>query len=243
MDIQEKLVESHKAISKINATLLTLIFVLSVYIMQRALSVIGFSPDLFYVFAGKEVQINFFNLGFAYRTMTAIWPGVLGGLCVVYTLLEIKRCRIEHELKCISNELRNNDIVEVDPFHISALLFRSKTTRRTGQLFGLFPMLAIGTHLLMILMWVVTLPWNARRLRVLHYSPNQDGMIGVSAGAVFSLFCILFAVVGFFGALSFWRTIKKWFDSSGPKESKPATAQQSAVVESDEARVSQEDSR
>lgn len=238
MDIQEKLVESHKSISKINATLLTLILVLSVYVMQRALAVIGFSPDLFIrldrLLTGQAVQINFFNLGFAYRTMTVLWPGVLGGLCVVYTLLETKRSRIEHSLECISNELRNSDIVEVDPFHISALLFRSKITRRTGQLFGLFPMIAIATHLLMILIWVVTLGWSAHRLTILK-EYLFEGMVGVSAGAVFSLSSILFSVVGFFGALSFWRTIKEWFDSSGSNESNLATAQQSAVADPDEA--------
>ena len=226
MDVQEKLVDSHKSISRIIATLLILIFVLSVYVIQRALVIVGASPDLLRALTSNHaVQISFFNLGFSYTTMTVLWPAVLGGLCLIYALLDRKRTLIERSHTSRRNAMQNCDIVEVDPFYISAPLFRSGVTRTAAHLFALFPMIAIVTHVLMLAMWVVMMGLHPYRLARL----LGDGFVRVPTGAVFSLSSTLFSVVGFLGALSFWKTVRESVNGSKLSEDKHEPAQQGAA--------------
>jgi len=175
----------------------------------------------------EEFQITFYHLGFLYRTMTVLWPGVLGGLCVIYTFFENKRRRIEHSLKCTSNKIRNTDIVEVDPFYVSASLFRSKIIRTIANLFALFPTGAIATHVLMLFMWIVTL--DARSLYTLKRYFGE-GFVGVLTGAVFLLSSVLFSVLGFFGTLSFWKTIREKIDIFRSNKDKHDREEEIAII-------------
>lgn len=218
MDLAEKLLESHKALSRINVTLLAAVLVMSVYVLQRALAVIGVSPDLLRGLTSKDlVQISFFDLGFSYRTMTVLWPGVLGGLCLLYTILEAKRGRIERALRGMNDSAQRVEVAEVDPLHVSASLLQSRLTRRMATVFALFPLTAIVAHLIMILMWVASLGWYAYRRRRLMYWLGRGGFVGVAAGSVFSLVSISFAVLGFFGALAFLYTSRRILDDAEPR--------------------------
>ena len=213
MNIEEKLTESHKTLSKIMAPLMTIIFVVTIYIVQRSLSVIGGSPrlleDLIY---GENRQINLYSLEFSYRTMTIMWPGVLGALCVVYYLLERKRNQIEISF----NEIKTSkkiDISYFDPFYIPASLFKSKITRLIGQYFATFPLLAIGSHLMMIFMWLYKVGWEAQKL-TLSNDLYSDKLIMITKGAVFSLTSILSNIIGFIGAFLFYKTINNKINTS-----------------------------
>lgn len=208
MNIEEELIESHKALSKIMATLLTVIMVISVYVVQRSLFVIWESPDLLesIILKGSR-QIGFCELKFSYRTMMVMWPLIIGLLCLVYTLLENKRIRIENSLKEGALNKQNN-IANLDPFHISASLFQSNIARLIVSVFAIIPLLATVCHFLMVLLWATSLGWNAQILTI--YSEYfKDIFPPIAKGTVFSITSTLFSIFGFFGALLFWKTIKK----------------------------------
>ena len=234
MDLQQNLLDSHKSVSRLSATVWTLVLVMSIYVAQRSLAVIGTSPDVLGSLTSKEaVQISFFNLGFSYRTMTVVWPGILGALCVLLTLLESKRCRIEESLRSAMPS-NHTDIAELDPLHVSAPLFRDRTTRIAVHLIAFLPMIAIGCHMLMIFLWVVTLGWNASRLTRLQDYLGES-FIGVSAGAVFSLSTTLFAVLGFFGAFSLLNTMRERLTRAPDGSAIERIAQQRAGADGEDA--------
>ena len=157
--------------------------------------------------------------------MTVLWPGVLGCLCLVYVLLEGKRRLIERSFNR-SGGLLEEDLVQLDPFHVAAPLFKSRTIRRTAELLCLFPMIAIAAHIFMLAIFVVALGWSATLDPMVffeRYSQSRPNDLGVyTAGAWFSLSTALFSVIGFFGALIFWRTVRQVFRPRGLGATFPA---------------------
>ena len=214
MDLEQRLLDSHKTLSRINATVVALILVMSVYVLQRALAVIVGSPELLSSLTSNEgFQIRFFQLGFSYNTMTVLWPGVLGGLCVLYATLENKRNRIEHSVRRLGGAMRDADMLELDPLHVSPSLFGSATSRWVARGLAIFPAVAVTAHVAMILMWAFSLGWSATRR--LWPSESALGGVSVAAGSVFSLSSLLFTVVGFFGALLFWKVSRAKISRAG----------------------------
>jgi hypothetical protein len=223
MSTQEQLLSAHKAVSKMAATLSVVIFVLSVYVAQRALAVVGMSPLLFDQLSSSTYQISFFELGFSYRTITTLAPGIVGALCVLSVLLERKRRRIEAAFN-VTNRARPAGIGELDPFHLTPQLFRSRVARSVGTLFAVFPVYSVGIHVFVIVLWVATLGWNSIRLDISAdlQRLGYDSLFDLVPGAVFSASTTVFAAVGFVGAFVYMKTMRQKLRIARAKANGPA---------------------
>lgn len=203
MDLEERLLDSHKVLSKLVASVLLVILVTSLYVLQRALAVIGNSPDLLQSVMSTGVQVNFLQLGFSYQAMTAIWPGVLGGLCILYRILEDRKTGIERSMRALSGAMNGVDVLEADPFHLTPSSFRPAAVARIATIFAWMPFLAAALHLLMLAMWGTQLGWGAKRRL---WSSDHALGFTVVAGSVFSIASLLFSGVGLIGAWLFLKT-------------------------------------
>lgn len=217
MNIDEKLLDSHKTCTKSITVVLGLTFVLSVYVTQRALAALNLTPDVFGALLNKRlVQINFLGLAFSHQTMTALWPGVLGLVCFAYVLLERKRQLIETSLLTSSEAARSAALVRLDPFHISSLLFQTPAIRGTAKLLALVPLLAILSHISMIIVFVAVLGWDIAfgvrseivvdRLR--QFVERSQDIGAYSSGFWHSITAAVFSILGLLGALLFRATVR-----------------------------------
>src|SRR3972149_247604 len=126
MDVSDKLLHSHSTLSKTIMFIIVVTMLISVYIMQRALTdILRVTPNA--LFWSGNIQYAVFGLTFRYATLTIVWPLFLGFLCFVFHSVVKKRSLIESFLltEWISSESnfphRQNDEMQ----HMPPILWHS----------------------------------------------------------------------------------------------------------------------
>src|SRR3990172_7082195 len=77
MDVSDKLLHSHSTLSKTIMFIIVVTMLISVYIMQRALTdILRVTPNA--LFWSGNIQYAVFGLTFRYATLTIVWPLFLG---------------------------------------------------------------------------------------------------------------------------------------------------------------------
>ncbi len=136
--------DSLKTISKATIKLLVGIFVLSIYFIQRALYVFTDVSDLSKWKSGY--QINFLGLEFSYRTLTLIWPLILGTLCLSFYYLTEKQIFIWSCLRRDFKEFSNEILPSIDPFLITPRRINIPGSKLIWHFIFLVPIFAIIIH-------------------------------------------------------------------------------------------------
>ncbi len=118
INIYDSLLKSIKALSSVLATIFIIIIVLCTYIIQRSVIIFTDIPTLIY--DGGE-QVKLWAFVFSYRTLTILWPAILGTVCLSYYLLSTKRLYIVGLLRKKYTDLSVDLIVTMDPLLITAM--------------------------------------------------------------------------------------------------------------------------
>ena len=120
-------------------TMLGAIGVLSVYIIQRGAEMMA--SDTLEHFDSMDNQYGVYHLNFAYGTLTVGWPFVLGGGCLLFTILVKRR---EEVWTAFDRAEEGAALPELDAFRMDLSSFAG--VKWAVRLIRALPIVAIAVH-------------------------------------------------------------------------------------------------
>ena len=196
VNIQDNLLKSLKTLSSILATIFILIVVLCAYLIQRSAIILTSIPSL--IFDGG-IQVSLWGLEFSYRTLTILWPAVLGGICLSFYLLNSKRLFIVSRLTEHSQPLSVDLISTIDPLLITPKTCGLSDIPSLFKFAAILPFLTLCWHLSMTFVPFIG-SFHIVRLKFLPNAIEFTFLI---------LFTISACIFGFWGVLLFKRSLLK----------------------------------
>lgn len=144
-DETEHLIESSRSLSRVAATLISLITVLCCYVLQRSIMVVTALPEVFPSQAGGGRQVSIFGVEFSFATMTTLWPAVLGGLCVAYTFVVAKQLALSNRLSRICPEAASA-LHLIDAFLMTPRRIGMSKPARLWSFIAIAPLTTVWVH-------------------------------------------------------------------------------------------------
>jgi hypothetical protein len=149
LELSEKLLESHKTLTKTNGSILVAVLFFCMYLVQRAFSVIGREPAL--LLTAGDKQWDYFGLELSYKTLTYLWPLLLGALCLGFSLLTSKQIFTLSLLKKELPLLTSDQLYCLDPYLITPDRVHFRGIHGIYALLAQAPVIANGFHLISVL--------------------------------------------------------------------------------------------
>jgi len=197
MDLTEKLLESHKALSRVTTGIFVAVLFFCMYLVQRALSVIASAQVL--LFPGGQKQWSYLGLELSFKTLTYLWPLLLGALCLGFSLLVSKQILALSLLKKESPSLASDQLYALDPFLVTPAHAQFRGIHSIYAVVAQAPVVANGFHLLSVLAAVAEFSFSPR-FAIL--ATDGVGLLYPAIGVVLS------SVFGFWAALQFSKAMR-----------------------------------
>ena len=195
--LQSEMLGALKAVSRTTTFLLVASLVLSVYLVQRGLNVFSFaSPYLqFRGDAGAGLQVDWLGLKVTYMSMTVLWPGVLGALCLGFSHSASKQLLIWTRLSTEQPQLAQM-LPLLDPYGVTPSKLRMRGAKMAWAIVAVAPAIALVFHVVASVFGTVWL---------LCSSPWPEKVVWLSFGAYVAVF-LLAVCLCIWGSASFRRS-------------------------------------
>jgi hypothetical protein len=138
MDVESKLYDSLKTLSKLAISALVAVVGLSVYLIQRSVDVAVDWTDPF----SPKPQSEHWGLAFSFMTLSIMWPVVLGALCAAFRVVVMKVTAVLSLLRERSDDLSAELLSALTPLLPPPRLLNRASVRVA---LCLFPFVALGS--------------------------------------------------------------------------------------------------
>ena len=149
---QKEMFDTIKTASKMTAGLLVTILILCLYLLNRSIEAFGSYIDVF----GGGLQVKLYVLGFSYRALTVLFPGVLGALGLAFSHCASKQM---FAWNCLLGEKPSLKALlpAIDPYALTPGKLGVPGSGLAWHVIAWLPLTALASHVLSVVfdVWIL----------------------------------------------------------------------------------------